>query len=337
MNNQYRQLSIEEREAIQLGLWQRRSIRSIAQALGRSPSTISRELKRNVFTPARRVYRPRLAGQCAKERIVCRGRRPRLKNQEIREYVHQKLLADFSPEQIAGRLRLEQPGITISHEAIYQYIYSQYYRAGNGTCHGEDLRRYLKRKHLVRRRKNVPFKTTRNLILGRISINERPKQIDLRQELGHWEGDSLVSRQSQERLNTLVERKSGLVYITKIADGTAAATAEAVCRRLLVLPKKKRQTLTVDNGSENSAHAKITAAAGAICYFANAYHSWERGTNENTNGLIRYYLPKKTNFAPVSEERIKEIENKLNNRPRKRLGWHTPLEVFKGSGVALEC
>lgn len=330
MNKRYKQLTIEEREAIQLGLWQRRPLRDIARSLGRSPATISRELKRNVFTPVHRIYHPRLAQQCTKERIVRRGQRPRLKSQIIREYVRDKLMADYSPEQIAGRLSIEQPGITISHEAIYQYIYSQYYRAGNGNCHGDDLRCYLKRKHLVRRRKHVPFKTTRNMILGRISINERPKSIELRQDIGHWEGDSIVSRKSYARLNTLVERKSGLVLITKIADGTAAATKQAVCRRLSALPKKKRQTLTVDNGSENAAHAKITIETGARCYFANAYHSWERGTNENTNGLIRYYLPKKIDFAPVSEQRIKEIENILNSRPRKRSGWHTPLEVFKG-------
>ena len=140
----------------------------------------------------------------------------------------------------------------------------------------------------------------------------------------------MVSRQSHARLNTLVERKSGLVYITKMPNGTAVATTEAVCRRLTSLPMKKRQTLTLDNGFENSAHAKISARSKIICYFANAYHSWERGTNENTNGLIRYYLPKKTDFDLVPETRIKYIENELNNRPRKRLKWLTPLEVFNG-------
>jgi len=330
MPKKYKQLSIDDREAIQLGLWQHRSIRDIALVMGRSPSTISRELKRNVFSPVHRVYRPRFATQCAKERIVHRGRRPRLKNQLIREYVHTKLLADYSPEQIAGRLSVEHPEISISHEAIYQYIYSQYYYEGYGKCHGEDLRRFLKRKHKMRRRKNVPFKTTRSNITGRISISERPKHIELRQDIGHWEGDSMVSRQSHVRLNTLVERKTGLLYITKISDGTASATSEAVCRRLLFLPKKNRQTLTMDNGFENSGHAKISALTGIRCYFANPYHSWERGTNENTNGLIRYYLPKKTDFNLVTDEQIREIEKIINNRPRKRLKWLTPLEVFNG-------
>ena len=262
--------------------------------------------------------------------IRSRGKRYRLKDPLIREYVIEKLRADFSPEQIAGRISVDHPKFKISHEAIYQFIYFQYRRQGYGNCIGDDLRIYLKRRHKVRHRKYLPFRPHRLKIKDAVSINERPKSIDLRKIIGHWEGDSVVSRQSKAGLNTLVERKSGLVFISKILDGTAKVTADTVIDRLKELPPGRRRTLTLDNGSENSGHKIITEELGIKCYFANPYHSWERGTNENTNGLIRHYLPKKTDFKLVSNEQIRQIENILNNRPRKRLKWLTPLEVFNG-------
>jgi transposase, IS30 family len=329
MPKNYQQLSIEERETIQLGVWQKKSIRAIAKELNRSPATISRELKRNC-PPHIRRYTPRFAQEKAKNRIRARASRYRLKNPEIREYIIAKLKDNYSPEQIAGRLSLDQPKFRISHEAIYQYIYAQYHRQGYGNCLGEDLRIYLKRRHRVRHRKYVPFRPKRLKIKDAISIKERPKSVDLREIIGHWEGDSIVSRQSKAGLNTLVERKCGLVFISKIKNCTAEVTAETVIKRLERLSSSRRRSLTLDNGSENAGHKTITENLGTKCYFANAYHSWERGTNENTNGLIRYYLPKKTDFRFVSNEQIQNIENILNNRPRKRLNWLTPLEVFNG-------
>jgi IS30 family transposase len=329
MKKAYKQLSIEEREIIQLGVWGHKSIRMIAQELGRPASTVSRELKRNCPTQ-RQVYLPRLAQTRAKSRIMKRGQRDRLKNDEIRSYVKTMLETDYSPEQIAGRIKIDLPGQSISYEAIYNYIYVQYYRNGYGRCVGEDLRIYLKRRHKTRHPKHIPFKPQKLRIVDAISISERPPQVEFRQELGHWEGDSVVSSQSKYGLNTLVERKSGLVFITKIENGKSETTANAVINRLSSLPKTKKQTLTLDNGSENAGHKLITETLGTKCYFARPYHSWERGTNENTNGLIRYYFPKKTDFANVTEEQVKQVEDILNNRPRKRLKWLTPLEVFKG-------
>jgi IS30 family transposase len=329
MYKKYKQLSIEEREVIQMGVWQKKSIRTIAQELGRSAATISRELKRNCQEERRRYF-PRLAHERTKAMICARGKRYRLKDPFVRDYVIRKLKENYSPEQIAGRLSVEFPKFKISHEAIYQYIYSQYRRQGYGDCLSDDLRIYLKRQHKVRHRKYVPWRPQRLKIKDAISINDRPKVIDLRKIIGHWEGDSIVSRQSKVGLNTLVERKSGLVFISKIENGTAEVTTDVVVDRFKMLPPGKRRTLTLDNGSENSGHKKITERLGTKCYFANPYHSWERGTNENTNGLIRYYLPKKTDFRLVSNERIKQVENILNNRPRKRLNWLTPLEVFNG-------
>lgn len=336
MPNKYKQLSIEDREAIQSGLWAKRSIRDISREMGRSPSTISREIKRNVLG-LKPKYIPRLAQERAKERVFNRGRRERLKSEEIRNYVLKMLKAHYSPEQIAGRINIDIPGTKISYEAIYKYIYAQYHRNGYGRCTGEDLRIYLKRHHKTRHPKYIPYRQQRLKIVGAISISERPQEIELRENMGHWEGDSVVSRQSKYRLNTLVERKSGLLFVTKVNNGTAIETSRAVIERLKVLPRKKRQTLTLDNGSENAGHKIITKNLGTKCYFARPYHSWERGTNENTNGLIRYYFPKKTDFAKISEEEIKRVETILNNRPRKRLNWLTPLEVFTGQSVALKC
>lgn len=332
----YQQLTIEEREKIQSGLWEEKSLREIARELGRDPSTISRELNRNIKGERRR-YAPRMAQMRAEERIQTRGQRPRLKNAIIREYAIKKLKEeDYSPEQIAGTLSSAHPDCSISPEAIYQFIYAQYRREGCGACIGEDLRMYLKRRHKVRKPKFVPFQEEKGSIKNRIFIDERPGEVDERIVPGHWEGDSMVSRQSLVGLNTLVERVTGLVFITKIENTTAKETARAVTRRLKQLPKKMRQTITVDNGHENAEHEEITKKIGVKIYFAHPYHSWERGTNENTNGLIRWYLPKRTDFAMISDERISEIEYRLNTRPRKRLGWRTPLEVFNQS-VALKC
>lgn len=195
---------------------------------------------------------------------------------------------------------------------------------------------YLKRRHKVRKPKFMPFTEEKGPIKNRVFIDERPKEVDARKVPGHWESDSVVSRQSLDGLNTLVERVTGLVFISKIRNTTAGETTRTVIERLRQLPEKLRKTITVDNGHENAGHENITKEIKTKIYFAHPYHSRERGTNENTNGLIRWYLPKKTDFATISAKRIGEIEHRLNTRPRKRLGWRTPLEVFSRS-VALKC
>lgn len=324
----YHQLTIEEREKIQSGLWERKSLRDIAFDLGRNPSTISRELQRNIRGEKKR-YIPRLANERAGERIRERGKRERLKHPFIRNYALAKLREGYSPEQIAGRLQIERLDCRISHEAIYQYIYAQYHRGGYGVCTGTDLRRFLRRRHKVRHPKRILYAVEKGALRNRISIDKRPPEVNGRKAAGHWEGDSLVSRKSLAGLNTLVERISGLVFISKLSRSTdAAETAQVVIRRLQRIPRNLRRTLTLDNGFENARHEEITYSTGTCIYFAHPYHSWERGTNENTNGLIRWYLPKGTDFATVSNERIRDIEYRLNTRPRKRLGWRTPLEVF---------
>lgn len=323
----YKHFSIEEREKIQDGLWAKRSIRSIANTLGRSPSSVAREIGRNILL--KWSYRPRLANERALEHRHHRGRTLRLKNGFIRRYAVAKLKEGFSPEQISGRLTLEHPRYHISHEAVYQYIYHQVYRGGHGYMkpYHHDLRPYLKRRHQRRVRKGMR-KSQRIWRPKGLSIDVRPKSVAARHTIGHWEGDSMVSRKSTAGLNTLVERTTGLAFISKIENGTAHETGVRVRERLSVLPPYLRKTLTLDNGPENADHVAITHALGTKVYFAHPYHSWERGTNENTNGLIRWYLPKGTDFATVSNAEVAAIEWALNNRPRKRLGWRTPLEAW---------
>jgi IS30 family transposase len=329
---QYKHLTIEEREIIQLMLWKKQSVRTIAKALNRSPSSISREIDRNQ-PPKRRVYTPRLAQERAIINRSKRGERKLLKSSELREHVISHLKLGWSPEQIAGTSPEK-----ISHEAIYQYIYAQIHRNGYGLLRTncEDLRSYLARRKKRRIKKGM--RTSYRIEKGPLpSIEDRPKDIDLRIDIGHWESDLIVSKQSKFKLKTINERLSGLVFIEKIENGTIEKTNEAVIKRLSSVPEKQRKTLTMDRGSENLGYQEIEKELNVNCFYAHPYSSWERGCNENLNGLIRRYLPKKTDFKTISKKQIKQIEYLLNSRPRKRLGWKTPYEVFyKKTGVALQ-
>lgn len=330
----YQHFSIEEREQIQYGLWEKQSVRAIARAIRRSPSSVSREINRNV-PASRRQYTPRLADERAGEHRHHRGRTERLKNDMIRSYVREQLREGYSPEQIAGRLPFVHPRETISPEAICQFIYAQFHRGGYGRLLGEDLRPYLKRRHKRRIPKGAR-RCKRTAPPSKPSIEDRPREVDYRKVPGHWESDSLESLNHQAGLNTLVERKTGLVFITRLGAKTSEATARAITSRLASVPEHLRRTITFDNGPENWKFREIHEAIGIEPYFAHAYCSGERGTNENTNGLIRWYFPKRTDFRTVSNEEIRRVEYLLNTRPRKRLGWKTPLEVFSDS-VALTC
>ncbi|MFZ2500444.1 MAG: IS30 family transposase [Minisyncoccia bacterium] len=328
----YQHLSVEDREEIQKGLWKSESIRSIAERLGRSAASISREIRKNQ-TPIKEQYSPRLADAHAEAKRKSRGRKDRLKNETVRQYVIQKLKIGWSPEQISGTIEIEK-GECISHEAIYQYIYAQVHRGGNGWVKPgkEDLRLYLARRHKKRAKKGMR-KGERIFKLNGPSIDGRPRAADLRSRIGDWEGDSIESKDHAPGLNSLVDRKSGLLLLSKLRAKSAEATREVVSKRLADLPS---YTLTVDNGPENRTWEETERSAGVKVYFAHPYHSWERGTNENTNGLVRRYFPKGTDFREVSEDEIARVEYALNTRPRKRLGYRSPLEVFNQS-VALQC
>ena len=332
----YKQLSIEEREQIQLGLWQKKPIRQIALELKRSPSSVSREINRN-HPPQRRVYLPRLAQERAIANRSHRGRELRLKDEALRQYVIKHLKLGWSPEQIAAKTE-EAIGLKISHEAIYQYVYAQIHRNGYGYIKPgcEDLRPYLARRK--KRRTNKGLRSSYRIEKGPLpSIDNRPEEVELRKKVGHFEDDLIVSKQSKQALKTVNERVSGIVFIEKVRNKTISESNRAVIKRLKDVPLRYRKTLTRDRGSENLGHIELEKELSIQCYFAHAYHSWERGSNENLNGLIRRFLPKGTDFRTVSNKQIKHIEYLINSRPRKRLGWKTPYEVFyKMTGVALK-
>ena len=326
---QYKHFSVEEREKIQRGFWEKRSVRSVARELGRSAASVSRELRRN-FPLERERYTARLAHERALFKRTRRGREKRLKNERIRAFVVAELTRRRSPEQIAGIIKREI-GEKISHEAIYQFIYAQisYNRPKRGC---EDLRPCLRR----RRKRRIPHgarRCQRVLKPQGPSIDERPAVVERRSRVGDWESDTVESADHAPGINTLVERKSGLVFITKLKSKKGISTRAAIAWRLCALPPAMRRTITFDNGAENRDWQPVEAVTGAKCFFAHPYHSWERGTNENTNGLIRDYFPKGTDFRTISDEELAFVERELNERPRKRLGWQSPLQVF---GVALQ-
>jgi IS30 family transposase len=214
---------------------------------------------------------------------------------------------------------------SISHEAIYQYIYHQIHRDGYGYVkpNKEDLRPYLRRKQKRRTHHGLRKTTKLERISGK-SIDIRPHVVETRRRLGDWEGDTVESKDHKPGINTIVDRKSGYVLITRMKDKTSVSTVEAM-KRLTSFPC---HTVTLDNGSENTNWKDMEDILHTSVYYAHPYHSWERGTNENTNGLIREYFPKGTDFTKISDEEIQKVEYILNTRPRKRLNWSTPLQVM---------
>lgn len=329
MKTTYRHLTEQDRDQIDVLYRKGYTLSKISLKIGRNKGTISRELSRN-SSEAYNCYLSHRAEQRSETRRIQASQRPRLKTPEIKAYVLNKLKEHWSPEQIAGRIRIDPPGWSISPEAIYQYIYNK------DTPNRTELIHQLKRAHRIRRPKGLYRKMKKTKIPNRISIEYRPAIVESRQEFGHWEGDSIVSRASKSALNSLVERKSRLLCLTKLARKSSKATTRAITARISGLPQYARRTITLDNGTENADHESVTLNTGAKCYFTRPYHSWERGTNENTNGLVRHYLPKGTDFAKISKEQVAYIENSINSRPRKGLGFKTPIEVALTHGVALQ-
>jgi transposase, IS30 family len=329
---QYNHLNIEEREKLQELFWQKRSIRHIARELHRSPSSISRELRRN-FPAEFKRYTPRLAHERALFNRTRRGREERLKTPLIRSYVIEKIREGWSPEQVSNMANIEKIG-RISHEAIYQFIYAQIHRNGYGYVRPghEDLRPYLRRKRKRRQKKGMR-KGQRVFKFKGISIDDRPRIVDMRKRLGDWESDTVESCDHKPGVNTLLERKTGLFLITRVRNKTSMATVEAIEKRMGEFPLSMKKTITFDNGPENSDWQMLEGQTKLKTYFAHPYHSWERGSNENANGLLREYFPKGTDFATISDTELALVEHKLNSRPRKRLNWLSPLQALS---VALQ-
>jgi IS30 family transposase len=332
----YNQLTIEEREKIQELLWQKVSVREIARVLKRNPSSISREIKRNQ-TEKLKLYRPRLANERALDHRTHRGQRKLDTNDQLLKYVKTHLKLGWSPEQIAAQSN-KLIGVSISYEAIYQYVYAQIHRGGRGYLKPgrEDLRPYLPRKRKRRMKKGM--RKSYRIVKGPLpSIDDRPEEAKSRTVVGHWEDDSIVYTPTcPVRLRTTNELTSGLVFISRTKASTMADANRISIERLGSLPPELLKTLTRDRGAENMGFTELEQTLGISCYFAHSYHSYERGANENLNGLIRRFYPKGTDFRTLSEADIARVEYLLNSRPRKRLGWKTPYEVFyELTGVAL--
>lgn len=323
----YVHLSLRERDRIAVFRAQGCSLREIARRLGRDKGTISRELWRN-RAPIYDAYGGGSAHRRARARKRASACRPRLKSAKLRAYVHRHLRLGWSPEQIAGSLCKKRNGLRISHEAIYQYVYLPSVRRQ------ENLVPYLPRAHRRRQLKGHRHTHRDPHIPERISILERPRRVQERRQFGHWERDSMETRKGRSGLSVLVERKSRFVKITKVPVRTARNTSSAVTRILARYPKGMRRSITYDNGKENVEHIRVNKSLGTKSYFCEPYHSWEKGTVENMIGLIRRDLPKSTNFDSVSVRRIKSIERRLNNRPRKVLNFCTPFQILR-RGVAL--
>jgi IS30 family transposase len=327
MDRKYTQLTIEERDRIAVLRAQDKKSSEIAKILGRNKSTICRELTRNKSSTYN-VYLSHRAHERAVKRKTKAAQRPRLKNTVIMNYVITKLRLGWTPEQIAGRIPQELPGQTISHEAIYQFIYDK------ETLSNIDLRSYLPRRHRKRLPRGHSRKHRKLHIPQRISIKERPVHISERLEFGHWEVDTVISRQSASSLAVALERLSRRLHIAKLPAKSARNLRISLNRRLGSHPTHLRKSITYDNGSENVEHGLVNKTLGTQSYFCEPYRSWEKGSVEHAISLIRRFLPKKTNFAIITKEQVKQIEKLLNNRPRKCLGYKTPNEIFN-QAVAL--
>lgn len=313
----YKHLSLHEREQIETLLKNNLSIRGIALLLNRSPSTISREIKRNYWEAFRSVYNFSCAQRKADNRKFVAKKPIKMNDPELFNFVTSQLKMKLSPEQISGKAKVLNLGYSISYETIYLYIYKS---IREFICYLPQRRK--------KRQKRSNEKLSRAIIPNRIGINERPSDINNRKEFGHWEADTVEGIKGKSALNVMVERKSGYVMISKISDKSAIETKKAICKNLESMPKSVFQSITYDNGTENVLHGEINDKYHIQSYFCNPYSSWEKGSVENLNGLIRRYFPKKTNFDIISEEEIKSVEFELNNKPRKRFDFLTPNEVL---------
>ena len=289
------------------------SLHKIAVIVERDVSTISREIKRNT---GGRGYRYKQADAKAIERRENASRTPQKFTPTLVKIIEENLLKEWSPDQISGRLK-EKGIASISHEAIYQHIWKNK-RAG-GVLY-KQLRHNGKKYN-----KRSSGKAGRGCIPNRVDITERPQIVEQKVRIGDWEGDTVISAVSKTAILTVVDRHSKFTRIKKLGRKTAENVRTAMKEVMSSLPV---YTVTYDNGMEFAAHQGIAADLNARCYFAAPYHSWERGLNEHTNGLIRQYLPKSMDFKDVTDDEIQAIEDRLNHRPRKILGYKTPMEVM---------
>lgn len=312
----YTHFTTEEREMSRVLKAQGCSIRVIARMLHRSPSSVSREFRRNCY--ANGEYAAHHADKLYRKRRKNCGRKPKLKEGPARDYVLEKMSLRWSPEQIAGRSKLDNEPFGISFPTIYRAIDSgvlppqlkkiMRFKQQHKKCKGED------------KRGKIPDTTP---------ISKRPAGAENRTRFGHWESDTVLGMRKTGCFGTHVERKSGYLVAFRINDRQDKAFNIATIKAFSAIPDKLKKSFTVDNGKEFAAHKELSEATGMNVYFCDPYSPWQRGTNENTNGLLRQFFPKGTSFADVTDEDLQHFVDMINNRPRKRLNFLTPFEVLK--------
>ena len=319
-----RALSLDEREEISRGVAAGVSLRSVARSLGRAPSTISRELRSN---GGHRRYRAAAADKRAWHRALRPKSCKLARHDHLRQLVAAKLYENWSPEQIAGWLKhtyLDDEAYQVSHETIYRSLFVQ----ARGVLKKE-LQAHLRSGRAIRRSRHASSKGEgRGSLTDAISIRERPASVEDRAVPGHWEGD-LLCGSSNSYIVTLAKRHSRYVMLAKVANRDSQSVITALIEQSKRLPDELLKSLTWDRGKEMAQHKKLTLAADVAVYFCDPQSPWQRGSNENTNGLLRQYFPKGTNLRVHSQERLDEIARQLNGRPRKTLGFETPAERFE--------
>jgi IS30 family transposase len=323
MKTNYHHLNIEERDKLAVLRSRGLSLREIAKTLGRSHTSLVRELKRNAPPIRSGYYLAHRAHKRAVERRQIAVHHKRLKTRRLRAYVARQLKRGWSPELIAGRVQILDWTEGITHEAIYQWVY-------------QDAPHYipfLARALRKRRKRGYSRKHTKNHIPSRVSIDQRPKAIQSRKQSGHWEADTIVSRQSRPVLQIVVERKARYTFLNRLPNREAASMRKTMNKAMCKLPPELRRTITYDNGTENVEHQLVNAVLGTQSYFCHPYTSQDKGSVENRAGLVRRHFPKRTDFAKLSQSKVKAVERWLNHRPMKCLGFQTPAEVFRRGGA----
>lgn len=307
----HRRLTRKERVQIETLLNEKKSKSYIAKKLKRARSTITREVNKWVQN---------------KEDYLNKRNLDKISTYSLLKFfVYKGLLSNWTPEQISGRLKELYPNnaiMSISHEAIYRHIYTRPQASLN-----KKLIKLLVRKK-TRRRSHKKRRSGGSKIINQVSIDNRPEYIELRNEVGHWEGDLIIGKDHKSAIGTIVERKTRFTLIIKLKPKKAMEVANEFSGILNKLNPIYKKSMTYDNGIEMARHEMITQNTGMKIYFAHPYSSWERGTNENTNGLIRRYFPKGTNFNEIDLKKLQTIQGKLNNRPRKIIGYKTPKEMM---------
>jgi transposase, IS30 family len=324
MKRKYKRLTYNERIIIQTLLKENKSKNYIALQLNRNRSTITNEVNPWTLKPTD-SYNAELAHWYALETNKSKRAEDKINSHpKLKMFVYRSLLKGTSPELMAGQIKLlypNDPVMSISYESIYKHIYRH-----RQTSLGRKLIKLLPYHHHKRRDKRK-FGKKRNRIKDQVSIDQRPAYIQLRHEAGHLEGDLMIGVGQKSAIGTIVDRKTRFLIIVKIENRKSKTVTQEFALQLNKQPQYLRKTMTYDNGLEMANHKWLTQNTGMDIYFAHPYSSWERGTNENTNGLIRRFLPRGTDFNKISLERLKQIENNLNNRPRKVLGFKTPDEA----------